>query len=153
MGSALFSDIAESVASTLPKGKFDTVVFLGSVCHRSHAQKLHGCTELFVNDVGTKDYWPFWASTARPDSYSDVGFAGFLNAFAYDRFFTHNHSSCTSLEHLKDELVPLISKSDVRPLGAPLTERPSYNAYVYFRRAIWALAAFLAAWFLSAALS
>lgn len=33
-------------------------------------------------------------------------------------------------------------------LGAPVTERPNYNAYVYFRRGIWALASFLAAWFL-----
>jgi pimeloyl-ACP methyl ester carboxylesterase len=152
MGSALFTDIVDDLASALPKARFDTVVFLGSVCHRKHAQRLHGCAELFVNDVGTKDYWPFWASTARPDCYSDVGFAGFLNGFAYDRFFSHNHTSCTSLEHLRDELVPLLSKSDVQPLGAPAAERPNYNSYVYFRRAIWVIAAFLAAWLIPSAL-
>ena len=153
MGSALFSDIVDSLAAELPKGKFDTVAFIGSVCHRSHAQRLHGCTALFVNDVGTKDYWPFVASTVRPYSYSDVGFSGFLNGFAYDRFFTHNHTSCTSIEHLKDELVPLISASDVRPLGVPTSKRPHYNTYIYLRRAIWGLTALLAAWLLSSTIT
>lgn len=146
MGSALFTDIVNDLAGALPEARFDTVVFLGSVCHRKHAQRLNGCAELFVNDVGTKDYWPFWASAARPDCYSDVGFAGFLNGFACDRFFSHNHTSCTSLDHLRDELVPLLSKSDARPLGAPVAERPNYNSYVYLRRAIWVVAAFLAIW-------
>lgn len=148
MGSALFSDIAKDLLTELPIAKFNTVVFLGSVCHRKHAQRLHECAELFVNDVGTKDYWPFWASTARPDSYSDVGFAGFLNGFAQDRFFSHNHTSCTSLEHLKNELVPLISKSEVRPLGSPRAKRPKFNTYVYIRRAIWVLTALLVVWVL-----
>lgn len=152
MGSALFTDIVNDLATVLPKARFDTVIFLGSVCHRKNAQRLHGCAELFVNDVGINDYWPFWASTARPDCYSDVGFAGFLNAFVYDRFFSHDHTSCTSLAHLRDELVPLLSRSDVRPLGAPVTEKPKYNSYVYFRRAIWVVVAFLAASLVHAAL-
>jgi len=152
MGSALFSDIAENVAGQLPKGKFDTVAFIGSVCHRRHAQRLHGCAELFVNDVGTKDYWPYIASTARPDSYSDVGFAGFLNGFAYDRFFMHNHTSCTSLEHMIDELLPLISTTDVRPLGAPLAEPPHYNTLIYIRRSIWGVVALVVAWLLASAI-
>jgi pimeloyl-ACP methyl ester carboxylesterase len=55
MGSALFTDIVDDLASALPKARFDTVVFLGSVCHRKHAQRLHGCAELFVNDTSRRN--------------------------------------------------------------------------------------------------
>lgn len=149
MGSALFAEIVEILATDKPNSKLGTIAFLGSVCHRSHSSKLFNCSDCFVNDVGTRDYWPYLASTLRPDSYSDVGFSGFLNAFAHDRFFAHDHATCTSFEHIKAELVPLISASEVKPLGSPKATPRNFNAYVYVRRAVWALAAFLAAWLLA----
>lgn len=145
MGSALFADIVHRAAADLPGGRFDTVAFLGSVCHRRHARTLYDRAHLFVNDVGTRDYWPFAASIVRPFAYNDVGFAGFLNAYAFDRFFPNDHESCTSLRHLREELVPLISTgSDVRPLGRPLVRRPKFNTFVYLRRAAWGLMAAIA---------
>lgn len=137
MGSALFADIIGTAARDLPKKKFDTVAFLGSVCHRRHAKTLNENAELFVNDVGTRDYFPFIASIIRPESYSDVGFVGFLNAFAHDRFFEHDHTNCTSLEHIKDGLVPLISTAEVRPLGSRKVSPRFFNVFVYVRRVIW----------------
>ncbi|MFV0643168.1 MAG: hypothetical protein ACK5NN_01500 [Sphingomonadaceae bacterium] len=140
MGSALFADIAQSLVRKNPNLKFGTIAFVGSNCHRRHGLALFDCSDLFVNDAGTKDYWPYIASIVRPDSYSDVGFAGFLNAFACDRFFSHNHTTCTSLEHITTEIIPLISSSEVKPLGSPRAVAKHYNAFVYGRRAVWVLA-------------
>lgn len=139
MGSAIFADIVESLVKEIPKKKFDTIVFLGSVCHRRHGQSIYNCSHFFVNDVGIKDYWPYFASIARPGSYSDVGFAGFLNAYARDRFFSHDHTTCTSVEHIRNELIPLISTSEVKSLGIRRTNPTGYNRFVYFRKTVWVL--------------
>lgn len=144
MGSALFTDVVQSLVDEHPNLKFGTIAFVGSICHRRHGRVLFDYSDHFVNDVGTKDYLPYIASIVRPDCYSDVGFLGFLNAFAYDRFFSNNHTTCTSLEHIKTELVPLISSSEVKPLGAPRAEVKHFNVFVYVRRVVWLLATILA---------
>lgn len=152
MGSSLFADIVENWPHDLmsDQKKLGTIVFLGSVCHRRHCSKLYKISKRFVNHVGTKDFLPYIASIVRPDSYSDVGSFGFLEGYSQDQFFTNNHCSCTSFEHIKSEVLPLISSSEVRPLGSPEAVVNHFNAFVYVRQVIWVLAVILATWLLVA---
>lgn len=146
MGSSLFAELMPNIRKKYPDLNINTVAFIGSVCHRRHSEVLFSNSALFVNDVGNKDYLPFLASTARPDSYSDVGFSGFLDSFTLDRFFSHDHTSCTSFDHIKEYLVPLISKEEVRPLGVIMAKPRFQNLTTYIRRAIIGIAAISLAW-------
>lgn len=144
MGSSVFADIIRDVSRDLEAlgRQIDTVVFLGSVCHRRQAARIRDHCAMFYNDIGVRDHWPFLASIVRPDSYSDVGLWGFrIPAYARDRIFDNDHFSCTELGHLQEKIVPLLGVN-ARPGDHPrLTRRLSYNGYIYVKRAAWVLIA------------
>lgn len=153
MGSALLSEIIEDVDKSIREtGKsLNTVVFLGSVCHRKHSEKIATRCNRFVNDVGCQDMWPYRASIVNPFTYGDVGTRGFLDGYVYmDRFFNHNHTSCTELSHIKDKVIPLIETDDLIEHGvhnSSLAKNDkSDNYYVYLRRAIWIGVIIAAVW-------
>jgi len=140
MGSALFADIVGEVANKMKKqGRaLENIVFVGSVCHRKHSEKLMNSCQRFINDVGVRDMWPFRASVIRPDAYSDVGLWGFRDGFLTgERYFYHDHTSCTSVEHMKEKLIPLFDENMPIPFGSN-GARPSRSehTYEYFRRAM-----------------
>lgn len=148
MGGALLSEIISDISqSIISKGyKINRVVLVGSVCHRSHSENIASNCNLFVNDVGRMDIVPFIASVINPFRYGDVGTRGFLDAFvSYDRFFQHDHKSCTSVSHLKSKIIPLIETDHIVEIGSEGSSfegsRFSANTYVYARRAIWLLIA------------
>lgn len=146
LGSSLLAEILPDVQKLMEvKGrKIENIVLLGSVCHRSQGKTLRTCCENFINDIGVNDLWPFRASVARPDCYSDVGLWGFLNGYpTLERYFHNNHTTCTSLEHFERNLLPLLGMEEPIPIGLPrgtkgARPRLSENAYVYTRRALWA---------------
>lgn len=138
MGSALFTDIVEEISQHLASEgrQLENIVFLGSVCHRRHSERLSSNCHRFINDVGVRDHYPFLASTVRPDHYSDVGLLGFSDGYRQaDRYFNNDHSSCTSIEHMENYLIPLLDRGFPFKYGEGARPRWSENNYEYTRRA------------------
>lgn len=159
MGSSVFSEIVQDVNDDIEAlgYKLNKVVFLGSVCHRKHSSRISDCCETFINDVGRRDLVPYLASIANPWCYGDVGTRGFLDAYvSFDRFFNHNHSSCTSISHLKEHVLPLIETSQLTEEGS--YPRPfkkalvSSNIYAISKWAFWVLGPLLVLLILYAAI-
>jgi hypothetical protein len=146
MGSSLFAEVIEDVSSISDQSnpghilgqRFENIVFLGSTCLRRRSREISGCCISFVNDVGTKDVFPWLATIARPLSYDDVGRFGFRNGYAIDRFFPNNHTSCTQEHHLIHSVLPFLS-GDYLVEPVPPKGSIHLTRYTYARRAIWML--------------
>lgn len=138
MGSSLLAEKIEEISQEAKKSnrEIENIVFLGSVCHRRHSRKVGAACKRFINDVGVRDMWPFRASVVRPGKYSDVGLWGFRDIYPYcERYFYNDHKSCTSTQHLKEKLVPLLDETLPLPQGikGARPARPEHH-YEYFRR-------------------
>ena len=156
MGSALFAEIIEDVSKDL-KGsnrRLSTVAFIGSVSLRRYGKSIAENCDVFVNDIGVNDYWPYIASIIRPNKYNDVGFLGFRNAYTVERYFPNDHFTCTSQEHLVNYLIPLIDTTGPIRMGPGARHKKSYNFYVNLSRIFqilkWLVFALLGftAWFI-----
>lgn len=140
LGSSIFADIAGETREVLEKQgrEIENLVFLGSICHRKHSESLKTSCLRFINDVGVLDMWSFRASVVRPCAYSDVGLWGFLDGYPkVERYFWNDHTSCTSIEHMKEKLIPLLDIEDPIPLGikGARPSRPDHQ-YHYFKRGL-----------------
>jgi hypothetical protein len=104
MGTAILSQIADDI-----RYKFEYIFLLGSICHQSklNALKLR-CRSLHI-DRGSKDRWPIVAQAIRPDAYSHTGIYGADSHLGIiHRSFSNNHSNCTSLHHIRTQILPVL---------------------------------------------
>lgn len=140
LGSSLFAEIVDDVKSIMEKQgrRIENIVFLGSVCHRTAGLTLKANSRRFINDVGINDLWPYRASVIRSSTYSDVGFWGFRDGSpTRDRYFHNDHSTCTSIQHIEQNLIPLLEFDAPVTLGIKGARPPrSDNYYEYWRRAL-----------------
>ena len=146
MGSSLFSEVIEDIYSFKDLAnegsdlgqRFESIVFLGSICLRKKSQSLSKCCQNFVNDVGLRDILPWVAMTIKPLKYNDVGRFGFGNSYTVDRFFSNDHSSCTGESHLLEKVLPFLS-GDYLIEPVPPTTSIHLTRYTYLRRMIWGI--------------
>ncbi len=115
LGSALFGEIIEELRKHESIGsRIDSVIFLGSVCHRKHSRSLHNSADRCINHVGTKDIWPYIASIIKFYRFGDVGRFGFRNSWVDDYFFDYKHSDGTKIEHFQQYVFPIFGGDHIR---------------------------------------
>jgi hypothetical protein len=104
LGTELFARASKDMSVS-----FDWIFFIGAVCHRKHAPRLHKACRCFVNDRGRRDPWPFWAEIFCKRRYSATGTFGFRQTYIeFERRFDYDHMTCTSIEHLEKWVLPSI---------------------------------------------
>jgi hypothetical protein len=120
MGASLFSELLDEIDY-----KFDTVIFLGSVCHRNAALKIRKHCNIFVNQCGTQDLWPVIAEVVNPWKYSATGTIGFKRPYSNDIFFDNDHFTCTEEAHMDKYVIPLIYGAEIE---APMKVNVKYSS-------------------------
>ncbi|MBO9479742.1 alpha/beta hydrolase [Shimia sp. R11_0] len=142
MGSAIFADIVEDIASYSDKNpniEFHHVIFLGSVCKRTHNLNLGKFCKRLVNDVGERDFWPIAAWFVNPLKYDPVGRFGFHRTMVTDRIFPENdHSSCVGDDHLRTWVLPVVEDGIIRKPEFRRTSSP-YNLVRLLHAVFWGL--------------
>ncbi len=144
LGSAILAEIIEELSKDLSKQgtTIDKVIFLGSICHKKWSKVISDNCNEFINHVGVKDCVTPFADFLNPKRYSHVGTFGFENPYVEDYRFSNDHTSCTSLEHLQDYVLPIINN---KFRADPLIPKPklSLNQVAYIQNTGY-FAAFLA---------
>ncbi|WP_420557875.1 hypothetical protein [Roseovarius sp.] len=148
MGSAIFADIVQDIieySDSNPSIEFHHVVFLGSVCKRTHNLNLGKLCKRLVNDVGERDVWPIAAWFVNPLKYDPVGRFGFHRTMVTDRIFPENdHSSCVSDEHLRTWVLPVVEDGIIRNPDFKRGSSP-YNFVRFLHAAFWGALVFFGA--------
>jgi hypothetical protein len=129
LGSSLAADILNEM-----NYRFKYVIFLGTICHCDHAILIKKSCETFINHRGSYDPWPILAALVRPSHYSPTGTFGFnFGAYVNDIEFDNDHATCTSYEHIKKFVIPVISNGQA--LGpTQVTKVFDLNRFYYARR-------------------
>lgn len=89
-------------------GRFNSVVFLGSVCRVDDSMTLVNICERMANHAGTRDYLPFIAEVIRPSLYEQTGRIGLMNGFTVNRYFNFTHGGGVKADHLERHVIPFL---------------------------------------------
>ena len=143
MGSSIFADLCWRDDFILPfnsnGNRVIGVIFMGSVCRKWHYRRLEELGSVFVNEVGLKDKWPFWASVTNPFKYDSVGRLGFVIGQVKDRFFPgYHHGSYTTEQHISEWVLPILEEG--RFIPRPAQGGIGHNRLRYGRRLAWLVA-------------
>ncbi len=147
MGAAILADIVASVSAAVgarPHGRLTEIVFVGSVCHAGHAERIRAACARFTNDAGRRDLTAIMAGIVNPWRYGWTGRFGFRQGFVIDRFYDLNHSECTLTAHLSENVLPVLAGTRIDGPD-PADAMRTFQRWRYARRGIWVACAVLAA--------
>lgn len=89
------------------------IVFCGSVLKSDFPfSKLRGFSAPLLNEVGTRDIWPFLAASLTW-GYGSAGSVGFGQPYVKDRFHHHGHSQFLSAKFAQDYWVPFLQNGQL----------------------------------------
>lgn len=106
------SYILSKIICEHPDIEFERIILCGSIIPRNYEWDKHARgmrKESILNDVGTSDIWPIFATCAST-GYGSSGRRGFQNASVTDRYFRYGHSDYFEPKkyHIKEYWKPFI---------------------------------------------
>jgi len=109
--------ITSKIIAKSPDIRFERIVLCGCIVNRNYPWGKHTGhmqTGSILNDVGTKDIWPIFA-TASTVGYGSSGRLGFQSPAVRDRFFNYGHSDFFEPDicHAKNYWKPFINDGTV----------------------------------------
>ncbi|HUX91727.1 MAG TPA: alpha/beta fold hydrolase [Gallionellaceae bacterium] len=112
--------------------KIHRIQLCGSIISRNFQwDQLKGRIKgIVVNDAGSRDYWPVFASLFSW-GYGASGTFGFKNVLVKDRFYDCGHSDFFEDEHMRKYWIPLLIDGQVVPSDWSQS-RPSPNVVISF---------------------
>lgn len=113
-GSYIISEILKKSSDI----SFEKIIFCGSIVPRNYPWSRYAPNMekgSIINDVGTKDFYPIWA-TCSSLGYGSSGFRGFQNGLILDRYFPYGHSTFfdKKRKHIKRFWRPFIESGKIR---------------------------------------
>jgi hypothetical protein len=86
------------------------IVLIAGIAKRKYLTDIRQACNVLVNDVAVADRVPSWAAGLAGWAYDDIGTRGVIATTArpIDRFFDGRHGALISVDHFRDNILPLV---------------------------------------------